>query len=94
MSMLEQCVALGRAAVRSQGWNAELAAGRALPEPEALALLRSLGTHDCLGTHASFRTHDSLARSIPLACTMRNSLRDCRLDPRRGSIAIGGTEAS
>jgi hypothetical protein len=88
MSMLEQCVALGRAAVRSQGWNAELAAGRALPEPEALALLRSLGTH------ASFRTHDSLARSIPLACTMRNSLRDCRLDPRRGSIAIGGTEAS
>ena len=41
-AMLEAFIAPGRATVSPQAWNAELVAGRALSQPEALALLLSL----------------------------------------------------
>jgi hypothetical protein len=45
--MVEEHLAPARAAVNPQVWDAELAAGRALPESGALALLRSLSAaHD------------------------------------------------
>jgi hypothetical protein len=40
--MVEGHLAPARAAVAPQEWDAELAAGHALSQPEALALLRSL----------------------------------------------------
>jgi tetratricopeptide (TPR) repeat protein len=46
-TMLEEFLAPARASVTPQEWDAELAAGRALSESEALALLRSLSAaHD------------------------------------------------
>jgi hypothetical protein len=46
-AMLEDLLAPGRAAVTAQEWDAGLAAGRALTEQEALALLLSLSpAHD------------------------------------------------
>ena len=41
-ALFEELLAPARAAVTVQEWDAEVAAGRALPESEALALLRSL----------------------------------------------------
>jgi hypothetical protein len=41
--MAEELLAPARAAVTPQEWDAEFEAGRALSEPEALVLLRSLG---------------------------------------------------
>ena len=40
-AMLEEYLAPARAAVTPQEWDAELAAGRALTQPEAVTLLRS-----------------------------------------------------
>jgi predicted ATPase/class 3 adenylate cyclase len=46
-AMVEELLAPARATVPSQVWEAELAAGRALSQPEALVLLLSLGpAHD------------------------------------------------
>ncbi len=45
--VMEEYLAPARATVSEQEWDAELAAGRALTEQEALALLRSLSpAHD------------------------------------------------
>jgi hypothetical protein len=41
-AMIDELVAPARESVTAQEWDAWLAAGRALPQPEALALLRSL----------------------------------------------------
>ena len=45
-ALLEECLAPARAAMTPQEWDAELAAGQALSESEAVALLRSLGPPD------------------------------------------------
>ena len=46
-ALMEEHLAPARAAVTSREWDAERAAGRALSESEALALLRSLSPpHD------------------------------------------------
>jgi hypothetical protein len=41
-ALIDELLAPAYAAVTPQQWDAWLAAGRALPQPEALALLRSL----------------------------------------------------
>jgi len=43
-AMIDELVAPARESVTAQEWDAWLAAGRALPQPEALALLRSLSS--------------------------------------------------
>jgi hypothetical protein len=43
-ALLEEYIGPVRAAVTAQEWDAELVAGRALAQPEAIALLRSLGS--------------------------------------------------
>ena len=82
-AMLEAFIAPARATVLPQAWNAELAAGRALSQPEALALLLSLSP-----------ARRELAPLLGGACGFANvsgDSRSARLTP--GVVAAPGRES-